>query len=532
MLKHYIIMEIIKYYIRILIILLAVTFSACTDLDEKVFDQITEENFSPTENDIPRLIAPTYTGLRWFTGCCYDYISMQEGAGDSYITPARENGWGGPYLPYHYHQWTSNHSHVTNGWDQLYNTVNTANRVLYQVENTVDVPENLLPGLIAELRAIRAYAYYHLMDNYGSVPIVTDFTSEELPVQSTRQEVFDFVVQELTDAIPLLSENADQSTYGRMHRWAAIATLARVYLNAEVYTGTPEYDKVIALTDEIINSGLFQLESGYRGNFSRTNHLSSEMIFVVPYDEVFATGNNLHMRTLAPVQQQVYQMGAQPWGGSSATPQFIDTYDEDDARLDLTWSGGPQYDNQGRLVIDITKDVPSMEATEYHHGYKVNKYEIYAGMLGASDVDLPLFRYTMILMMKAEALLRTGSADQAASIVTQVRERAFADTDPSKAEVTGAELMQGSTYNYGYWENGQVVDPEGGDDIMYGRFLDELGWEFAVEGFRRQDLIRFGAFSKKSWFNKRPSDPCKTIFPIPLRAMETNTNLVQHPCYQ
>lgn len=91
--------------------------------------------------------------------------------------------------------------------------------------------------------------------------------------------------------------------------------------------------------------------------------------------------------------------------------------------------------------------------------------------------------------MKAEALLRTGRASEAAALVTQVRERAF--DDPSEAQVSGAELRQGSTINYGYRRDGEVVDPEGGDDIRYGRFLDELGWEFALEGHRRQDLIRF-----------------------------------------
>lgn len=98
-------------------------------------------------------------------------------------------------------------------------------------------------------------------------------------------------------------------------------------------------------------------------------------------------------------------------------------------------------------------------------------------------------------MMKAEALLRTDSAETAAAIVTQVRKRAFADS--SKAKVAGAELKQGSTYNYGWWEGGHLVNATGGEDIRYGRFLDELAWEFTMEGHRRQDLIRFGVFTTK-----------------------------------
>lgn len=495
---------------------------------------MTEENFNPTQADIPRLLAPAYSQFRWYMACCYGYISMQEGAGDSFITPARPNGWGGPYLPYHFHQWLSNHPHVVNGWNQTWDIINAANRVLDQVENTIEVSDDVLPGLVAEIRAVRAYAYYVLLDNYGSVPIVTDFSSEELPVQFTRQDVYDFVVTELSEAIPDLTETVDQSTYGRMHKWAAIATLARVYLNAEVYTGTAQYNEVIPLADQIIDSDEFALAPDYRDNFLRSNDTSPEIIFAIPYDEVFAGGNTMHMRTLAPIQQAQYDMGAQPWGGSSATPQFIDTYDEDDTRLEDTWSGGPQFHASipDSVVIDIQLDVPNMEDTQFNEGYRINKYEIYPGIQVSASVDLPLIRYALVLMMKAEALLRTGSPAQAAAIVTQVRQRAFAGTDLANATVTGAELMQGSSFNYGYWENGQVVNAQGGGDIEYGRFLDELGWEFAVEGFRRQDLIRFGVFSGKSWFNKNPSDPCKIVFPIPLDALEENTNLVQHPCYQ
>lgn len=520
-----------KNFIKLstIVFVLMIGIYSCTDLSEDPFNEITEENFNPTERDIPRLLGPAYARA-WFMGCCYDYISMQEGAGDSYVTPARPNGWGGPYLPYHYHEWTPVHPHVTTGWNQLFNGINAANRVYFQIEGeTIQTDSEQQTRLLAELRAIRAYYYYHLMDNYGDVPIVTDFTDESLPVQSTRQEVFDFVVAELTTAMPNLSEQADNTTYGRMNRWAALATLARVYLNAEVYTGTPGWTEVINYTDQIINSGLFELNPDYRNNFTIDNNNSNEIIFAVPYDEVFAGGNTMHMRTLAPEQQQSFQMAAQPWGGSAATPQSIETYDEDDTRLDDTWSGGPQLDLQGNVVIDFSFNIPSIEATEFRHGYRVNKYEIYPGMQVASSVDLPLFRYSMVLMMKAEALLRTGNADEAATLVTQVRERAFVETNPADAVVTGAELQQGSSFNYGIWdgENEQVDNPVGGNDIQYGRFLDELLWEFGVEGFRRQDLIRFDAYDKP-WFKKSSTnEPCRTIFPIPQEAIDDNPNLEQ-----
>jgi hypothetical protein len=120
-----------------------------------------------------------------------------------------------------------------------------------------------------------------------------------------------------------------------------------------------------------------------------------------------------------------------------------------------------------------------------------------------------------------------------------VRQRAFANTDPSKATVTGAELLEGSAYNYGWSDTDGVVKDapggtptfNGGADIQYGRFLDELGWEFAVEGHRRTDLIRFGVFTKKTWFNHTPNGDFRTIFAIPDYAMSTNSKLTQNPGY-
>src|SRR5690606_14510496 len=141
-----------------------------------------------------------------------------------------------------------------------------------------------------------------------------------------------------------------------------------------------------------------------------------------------------------------------------------------------------------------------------------------------------LFRYADVLMMKAESLLRTGQANEAAEIVTQVRVRNFRD-NPEKAEVTGDELMEGSSYDYGL-RNHLTSTEEGGEDIQYGRFLDELGWEFCQEGRRRSDLIRFGVFTEKSWLSHSPNGDYRTLFPLPRPEVEKNANLTQNPGYE
>lgn len=513
---------------------LLVVSSSCTDLTESPSSQITSENFNPTREDLGALIAPAYTALRDLWMGSHQNIALQEESGDALVTPVRPDGWydGGTYIRMHKHTWDATQSQPEELWENSFRGINATNRVIGQIESgEVALEEEKRRSILAELKALRAYYYFLLLDGFGNVPIVTDFSSGELPEQNTRQEVYEFVVDQLTTNIPMLSENADESMYGRVNKWVGKALLARVYLNAEVYTGTPQYEEVIPITNEIIKSGKYSLEDNYLDNFSRDNQNSTENMWVVVYDEINAPGNDWHMKTSKTPMAEAYEMRAAPWGGSGANPQFINSYDESDTRLEDSWISGELRNDEGEVLMDIEKNIPAIDSSQNYHGYALGKYEIYPGITTNSDVDMPIFRYAEVLLMKAEALLRTGSAGEAAELVTQVRERAFAETNPSEAQVTGDQLKQGSTYKYGWWDDGEVIDVEGGDDIEYGRMLDELGWEFAIEGHRRRDMIRFGVFTSKTWFNHRPKEDYRTLFPIPRSALSTNTNLEQNPGY-
>jgi starch-binding outer membrane protein, SusD/RagB family len=527
-----------KIYLTSLVLGSGVLFHSCTKLDEEVFSEVIEDNFVPIEKDVPAIIAPVYTVLRPMMAGWQGYFDLEEESADQIITPARPNGWydGGTYRRMHEHAWTPTQGQPNGLWSRCYTGINTANRVIYQIESGGLPITTGKENVLAELKTARAFYYFLLCDNHGNVPIVTDFKATGLPTQSTRKQVYDFVVKELTDNIPLLSEKADKSTYGRFNKWAAKTLLAKVYLNAGVYVGTSEWDQCMGLCNEVIDfaktTGAYALEPRYKDIFKTSNENSRELIFAVPYDEIFATENQIHMKTLDPLMQRVLPMLAQPWGGNCAVPQFIDTYDPEDIRLKDTWIQGPQYDaTSGALLINFVKTVSSIEKSESNQGYRIGKYEIKAGARGGLSVDFPVFRYADVLMMKAECLLRKGDANEAAKLVTEVRQRAFATTDPAKATVTGADLTKGSSYQYGYWNNGQITELQGGGDIQFGRFLDELGWEFAAEAHRRQDLIRFGVFTTKKWFQHQSSHQNKTIFPIPEAELNKNPNLKQNLGY-
>ncbi len=513
---------------------------SCTDLDETPHDVLLQDDLGNSPEILQALTAPVYTSLTNVMFGWHGFFDLQEECSDVIVTPARPNGWvdGGTYRAMHMHTWNSFQSQPASLWSRAYGALNILNTSIGIYKNMENVD-----ALLAELRALRAFYYYLLLDNFGNVPVVTeeDLEGEEdvLPVQSTRAEVFAFIESELLEVMPVLN---DEKVYGKMNRWAARMVLAKIYLNAEVYIGVTKWDEAIAQVDDIETNGGYALEPNYHANFIVENENSAEQIFSIVFDATRSGWFHYPWKTLHPSSGATYDLGAQPWGGSCAIPQFIDTYDANDSRLNI-WIRGPQFASDGSPIyntfdpaladvqLDYSKQIGHIDETKEYEGYRVGKFEIERGVSGnAISNDVPFFRYADALMIKAECLLRKGQADAAAVIVTRIRERAFA-ASPDKAKVKGEELMQGSKYNYGTYKNGVMLTTEGGADIQYGRFLDELGYEFAAEFHRRQDLIRFGVFTSKSWLSHIPNGDHRSIFDIPQSALDANPNLSHNPGY-
>lgn len=518
------------------------SFSGCFELDEEVFSEVTEDSFIPTEQDVAALMASAYSPLTFI----YDWQGLfdaQEEAGDIIITPTRPNGWddGGTYRRMHQHTWTSESWQPWNVYLTAYSGINNANRVKDQVESDELPTGELKESTLAELRAIRALWYSILLDTHGNVPIVTAYT-DEIPTQSTRQEVYNFVVSELTEVLPHLSDKCDATTYGRMNKWAAYMTLARVYLNAEVYTGTAQWEKALECANAIINSGLFELNSDYSANFAvDADYTNKECIFAVPYDMAYAPFAQ-HHKWYPPVAKNSFgALADYYWGGSCANPQFINAYEEGDKRLEKTWLMGPQYryDNPSELVWTCLNYLPSLTCikdnvnyTSIDYGYRVYKFEInYETNNGGWSNDFAYFRYAETLLTKAECLLRLGKDEQeAARIVSQLRSRVF--DDPAQATVTVERLKGDTRIQYGTldWDN-NIDDPGDTTPVYLGGLYDEWGFEFACEAQRRTQMIRFGTFNTKNWFNHTRTDSHTSIFPIPLEEIQANGNLKQNPGY-
>lgn len=517
----------------LLIIAMAFGLGGCFDLEEEVFDEITENNLTITESDAIAMMASAYNPLR-FVMDWMGYFDVQEESGDVMITPSRPAGWddGGTYKRMHWHTWTNIDWQPRNVWLTAYEAINNANRVLDMIDDgTLPISDEDALKYKAELRAIRALWYAMLCDSHGNVPLVVHF-NDEVPEQNTRLEVYNFVMSELSAVVNDLPTEVNASTYGRMTKWAALHQMARMYLNSEVYIGEAKWQECINACDTIIASGLFELDADYQTTFAPNNDATSkEMVLVIPYDYVYAQGNSQVMKQLLPQHREVFQMQVQPWGGSSGNPQFIDSYQPNDKRLGYTWLMGDQINPKtGEVVVTLHKEMPSIDSCAANDGYRVHKYAIEQGARNQLNNDVPYFRYTDVLMMKAECLLRTGRGTEAATIVSEVRKRSFDDI--ADATVTATELEGNSTMQYSTIDKNGNIDQLGDQTpIPYGRFLDELGWEFACEFRRRTDLIRFNVFQTKNWYNHTPQGAHTTIFPIGLEELNTNPKLNQNTGY-
>lgn len=537
-----------KVNIKYMLLAFSVYITGCNNLDEKVFSSITEQTYNYSVNDFIPNITGAYAPLH------YDYVTSywqtQELSGCCIVTPANPTGWddGGIYKRLHFHNWNSEQGQIANLWNNYFQGVILCNSAIERIEKDIipaPSPEAKKIGL-AELKTLRAYYYWILIDNFGDIPFVTSVTLE-LPEKMQRKDIWKKLVDELEVVVPDLDEEQGGNLYGRINKWAGRAILANLYLNAEVYTGTPYWEKCIEQCDEIIDNAYPQicnLSSNYRDSFKTYGvENSKEVLFTIIYDyNRGLVGSYLWMNSWHSELQKKYKTNASPnaAGGPKGITQFIDTYDPEDSRLENTWLMGAQFDAEGNplycVYTDVTKplvftkEIPDGNYTAENEGYRVNKYEVEEGAEWSSDTDYPLIRFSEVLLMKAECLLRLGKSG-AGDLVTLVRERNFKG-NLGKARVSDDDLKGDSSYKWGYVENYEVVDPGDQTPVEFGRMFDELCWEFAWEGHTRRDMIRFGIFTKKSWLSHKPMGDYRIVYPIPEQALIANPKLVQNPDYK
>jgi starch-binding outer membrane protein, SusD/RagB family len=525
---------------------------SCTDLNEEdyLYDQVTNDKFYKNDKEILSAVGAAYANLYGSFGNADNIMPLWEVTTDEMVVPTRGADWGdgGHWVRLQTHTYTSNDPRPNSAWEKLYAGISNCNRLLSILE-PLGTEQSI--AFVKELKSLRAVYYLWLLDLFGNVPLSIDFKQVEPLPKSTRQEVYNFVEKELLENGADLKKTgpADETTYGRVNYYTVQAALAKLYLNAQVYTGTAQWDKAIAACDEIINSGLYNLMANYKDNFSRNNKGSTESIWVIPYDEINATGHTIPHITLHMESQKGYNMSAQPWNGFASIQEFYQSYTDPiqnpgpqgtvvgvdpkgtpttgtvDKRLS-NFIVGPQYMPDG--VTQLTDngadaadpDGPPLTFTPYINellpaawrqtGARIGKWEIYKGNNGQLSNDYQIFRYADILLTKAEAIARKANNwndDITLSLVNQIRE------------------------THGGVTPFLTLDAD--------KFLAERGREMFAESQRRTDLIRFGKYNSAWRFHT--ADPADAlgpnglnhlnIFPIPAPQINTNPKLTQNPGY-
>lgn len=529
------------------LVLIVYLTTACHDVNVPVNTELTPDIFPQNSSQFIQASGPPYAAFRG--NFSLDYWFIQSLSTDEAILPARGGNWydNQGYLMLHYHNWTKDHGTTNSVWTWLSTVIGTTNQALSILNQTIPASSAAKPTNLAELKMVRAMAYFMMMDLYGNVPIDTtygDFTPHpNLP----RAQVFSFIEKEVKAALPNLSRVAGQATYGRANKFMGFSLLAKMYLNAEYYTGTQRYTDAVVACDSVINSGQYSLEprASYLQMFYPNNGPTArEFIFAIPYDPAAGAmpGTNgfmYHARYDVPRSEtKKFNLPFTPSAPRSTLPEFYANFKDPNDIRNGQWLTGLQFMNDGVTPVTVTTTKKGYDQTytgadgATAYTYQVNltpeiilRQDVATFDLGNDEIawnmgyrnikfypdasstsrnqnnDVPVFRYSDIILMKAEAILRGGAPTQgqtALSLVNQLR----------AARTTSAAL-------------GSVTL----EDIYTERCR-----EFAWETWHRNDMIRFGKYEGK-WGFKTDANVNRRIFPIPTTAFTVNPALTQNPGY-
>lgn len=512
-------------YIKILISLfLIVIISSCTKLDEKFRSELQQGNTSNiTAAD---LLTSAYNSIGGTFQGNGNLISSAEVTTDEVIVPTRAGDWddNGLWRSLYLHTWNADHSYLSGAYSSLLSTQFRCSNVLQFNPSTAQA---------AEARFLRALSMYWVLDGWDQVPYREDLTDYRiLPKTLKGTEAADFIISEINAVMTNLPDAGPAYTANKN---AARALLMKVYLNKGVYANraTPTFAptdmaQVISLADQIIASGKYTLNDNFFDIFAPENDVTSkESIFTLLNTGSAARGSDA-MRGFTFMVHH-YNQNPGGWNGWSTLSEFYDKFQATDQRRGMyyNYNGalpnpgqrqnvgflvGQQYDlttgaalnarNPATAPLAFKREVKIRETdpnTLELSGIRVIKYAFDYGTPGDfKRNDFVMLRYADVLLMKAEAMLRSGNAAGALPIVNSIRTK------------RGATALASVDLN---------------------ALLDERGREMYWECYRRQDLIRFGKYLQ-AW-QEKPADvgTKNLLFPIPSNQLAVNPNLTQNPGY-
>jgi starch-binding outer membrane protein, SusD/RagB family len=509
-----------KYTKFLTILLASALIFSCTKLDEELRDSLNAE--ASTVN-AAGLLQSAYESMNSPLQDQARLWSSAEHTTDEALGPTRGPDWddNGVWRVLHSHKWDADHGWLRDTYRELLSVQFSATTVL---------TKSPTPAQAAEARFIRALSTFYVLDGWDQVPYRTDLTDlTEIPPTIKGSAAADTIIKELNESLPSLTEG----TSIRANKDAARALLMKLYLNKGVYANraaptfaAADMDQVIALADLIINNPKYVLNGNYFGNFAWDNLGSSQELIYALENTTGLRGGNVRFHWFCGLN---YSQKPSGWNGFCTLADFYDKFEASDVRRGGSYPGvtdvsglrsgflvGQQFDqNNVPLIardksplaftrkVALTEVGPDLERT----GIRVMKYlPDYKNTADQQENEKVVFRLADIMLMKAEALLRKGNAAGALTIMNQIR-----------ATRGATPLASATTAN----------------------LLEERGRELYWEGWRRNDLIRFGKFldpivPAAGLTSTRPekSEPYRLIFAIPNQQLAVNPNLVQNPGYK
>ncbi|TDQ08814.1 RagB/SusD family nutrient uptake outer membrane protein [Pedobacter metabolipauper] len=543
-----------KSKLYIFAFLFTVAGISCTKVDENAYDQLLSEKFYNNKNEVLSAVLRPYTHANaWVTPADQrNWWEISELSSDqlAWPTKGRHGEDGGKWKRLHYHTWNVDDDYLNNAWVLMYWGMGLCNDPIEKISSrdvaSMGITQEEKDAYIAELKLLRAFHYLKIMDLWGNIPVATE-VGTTLPQTMPRAEVFAFIEKEIKENIektPVLS----RGMLGRMSQAGGYAMLVELYLNAEAWTGTPRWDDCIAAADKLISgqaggqNGAMALDPNISDQFKPTNDLSKEVIFSIAYDYTRArfepsfTSEFYHFK-----QREIYGGGRNGNNGVVVIPGVYTTFGNADLRK-TNWlrigpqvkfsdgtpvTGSEEYTNKQLEFVDNIRrnstggTSSTMSDGEENSGVRFDKYKISNSAQGIvngvnvepdpnyNNTDWNVYRLTWIYFAKAEALMRknAGTATpEAVQLINDCKKRAYSAADWAGNEYTVASLT-------------------------LTELLAERGREFIFEGFRRDDLIRFGKFTTASWWDHQPTTDTRKLFPIPQQQRSLNTNLTQNSGY-
>jgi len=426
--------------------------------------------------------------------------------------------WADPGLPnLHAMTWSSSNDFIEAMYSRLAQEVSFTNSF---ITNAATLTDAEVQTFIAEARFLRAYAYYNLIDLFANVPLVTEI-STELPLQNSRAELFAFVETELLEIQDQLAASGSNE-YGRVDQVAAWALLSRLYLNAEVWTGTPRFSDCVTFSNLVMNSSytINMVDANANGTAydelfladNDSNGAQNEFIFTLNFDGIESQtfgGTTFLVHAGIGGSMVPSEFGVdRGWSGLRTTKTLVSKFElGSDAR------GMFHADGQNLEIESVTTFTDGYGVTKFRNIKSDGTPGNVIGDDSRTDIDLPIIRLAEIYLNYAEANLRGGGGDLnlAVSKINELRLRAYGD-------------------NTGNINSG---------DLTLDFVLDERSRELYWECLRRTDLVRYNYFTTGSYLwpfkgdviNGSAVDNIRNIYPIPVNLLSTNPNLTQNEGY-